>query len=63
MRGLFEITHERVSQFLTYVNSKLKSLVLNGLRREIEDDHPLKETEAPQMKIPLLSLLTTGRTT
>ena len=36
MRALFEITRERVQQILTSVNSKLKFLVLNGLRALLE---------------------------
>jgi len=36
MRGSFEITRESVLQTVTYVNSKLKFLFLNGLRRGTE---------------------------
>jgi len=34
--GWFEITHERVPQIWTFINSKLKFLVLNELRRGAE---------------------------
>src|SRR6266849_8402126 len=49
MRGLFEITRERVPQIGTFINSKLKSIVLNGLRRGTESGEPthcLRETGA-----------------
>ena len=51
MRSSFQITRESVLQTETNVNSKLKFLVLNGLRRGTgvaRGTHPLRETEAPK---------------
>ena len=46
------MTRERVSQIWTFINSKLKSIVLNGLRRGTETLHFL--TFSCYRRLPLL---------